>query len=164
MSTSELRRGPGWWMDLEGQWNPPEEWPEATPPLPGWTRSNDGLWSQPSFVRDLHDDSNHSTAVAPKQSTTKRPVLDIGSSSIPSLDSLKDNAEVQTVPERRIADDRRAGPTKAESVLTFGDAIAHVPLADDRHRVRRQAVMSATLAAVTASMLAAGLVLLLLLL
>jgi hypothetical protein len=164
MSTSELRRGPGWWMDLEGQWNPPEEWPEATPPLPGWTRGHDGLWSQPAFIENLHKDNDGSTAGKLTQSTTKRPVLDIGMSSIPSLDSLKHDAEVQKVPERRVAEDRRTAPTKAENVLTFGDAIAHMPLVDDRDRVWRRAIMSATLAAVTASMLAAGLVLLLLLL
>ena len=39
-----LRRGPGWWMDPEGNWNPPELWPESTPPLPGWVRDADGRW------------------------------------------------------------------------------------------------------------------------
>ena len=44
MSASDVRRGPGWWMDLEGGWNPPETWPEPSPPLPGWIRSVDGRW------------------------------------------------------------------------------------------------------------------------
>ena len=48
--TSETRRGPGWWMDLEGVWNPPELWPESTPPLDGWVRGDDGRWSPPTEV------------------------------------------------------------------------------------------------------------------
>ena len=47
MSASDLRRGPGWWMDLDGEWNPPELWPESSPPLPGWNRSDDGTWIAP---------------------------------------------------------------------------------------------------------------------
>lgn len=48
MSASDTRRGPGWWMDLDGDWNPPEEWPESTPPLPGWTQTGDGRWEPPT--------------------------------------------------------------------------------------------------------------------
>lgn len=47
MSASDVRRGPGWWMDLEGGWNPPETWPEPTPPLPGWIRTVHGHWAPP---------------------------------------------------------------------------------------------------------------------
>ena len=50
MSASEVRQGPGWWMDSDGSWNPPETWPESTPPLPGWVRSTNGLWSKPRVV------------------------------------------------------------------------------------------------------------------
>ncbi len=150
-------------MDLEGQWNPPEEWPEASPPLPGWKRDDDGLWMEPSVVDDHHEESDGSTTDDPTQSEATRPVLDLGVSSIPSLDSLKDDAVVQLVPERRVADDRRTQPTTAESVLTFSEATANFTTIDDI-RDRRQAIMAASLAAVTASMLAAGLVLLLLLL
>jgi len=35
-------------MDLDGQWKPPQLWPESTPPLPGWLRSADGRWFSPS--------------------------------------------------------------------------------------------------------------------
>ncbi len=42
-----LRRGPGWWMDPEGNWNPPEIWPESTPPLPDWVRDAEGRWHAP---------------------------------------------------------------------------------------------------------------------
>ncbi|NNC79434.1 MAG: hypothetical protein HKN94_04700 [Acidimicrobiales bacterium] len=51
MSIDELRRGPGWWMDREGVWNPPELWPESAPPLPGWTRNVDGRWMEPMPLR-----------------------------------------------------------------------------------------------------------------
>ena len=50
MSTSETRQGPGWWMDPAGGWKPPEQWPESTPPIPGWVRSSNGLWSEPHAV------------------------------------------------------------------------------------------------------------------
>lgn len=42
-----LRRGPGWWMDPDGNWNPPEAWPESTPPLPDWVRDENGRWHAP---------------------------------------------------------------------------------------------------------------------
>lgn len=178
MSTSELRRGPGWWMDLEGQWKPPEEWPEATPPLPGWTRGNDGKWFQPPFAENLLDE----TADAPQherttsdESTTgvasaTRPVPDLGASSVPPLDSLigeqpgpNEPFDPKIHPQRRVTPDRRAAPTKKESVFTFAEGTANLPVFDDGSRHRRQALTAAMLAAVTASMLAAGLVLLLLL-
>ncbi len=37
-------------MDLDGKWNPPEVWPEADPPLPGWLRGEDGRWHAPAVV------------------------------------------------------------------------------------------------------------------
>ena len=42
-----LRGGAGWWMDLDGVWRPPEQWPEDTPPLDGWERGVDGRWCPP---------------------------------------------------------------------------------------------------------------------
>ena len=50
MAASETRDGPGWWMDSTGGWNPPENWPESTPPLPGWIRGTNGLWSAPDMI------------------------------------------------------------------------------------------------------------------
>jgi len=35
-------------MDVEGVWNPPELWPESSPPLPGWTRDERGHWREPA--------------------------------------------------------------------------------------------------------------------
>lgn len=37
-------------MDLDGSWNPPESWPESSPPLPGWVRADDGKWQSPVDV------------------------------------------------------------------------------------------------------------------
>ena len=42
-------------MDPEGAWNPPELWPESSPPLPGWVRGADGRWSAPSEIQILPD-------------------------------------------------------------------------------------------------------------
>ena len=80
MSTSELRRGPGWWMDLDGQWNPPELWPEASPPLPGWIRAADGNWHAPA----TDDDSAVQTAPVSNDQTNAIASLD---ASAPAVDS-----------------------------------------------------------------------------
>lgn len=53
MAMSETREGPGWWMAPDGGWNPPEMWPEATPPLPGWVRLGNGRWSAPDKAVDV---------------------------------------------------------------------------------------------------------------
>jgi hypothetical protein len=41
------RGGPGWWLDLDGTWRAPTEWPEDSPPIEGWTRASDGRWKPP---------------------------------------------------------------------------------------------------------------------
>lgn len=41
------RGGAGWWMDPDGVWQPPEAWPEDTPPVDGWERGIDGRWAAP---------------------------------------------------------------------------------------------------------------------
>ena len=55
MAKSELpqkpnqRGGPGWWMDREGAWRSPADWPEDTPPLDGWHRDPEtGKWHPPA--------------------------------------------------------------------------------------------------------------------
>ena len=45
------RGGVGWWMDLDGVWRPPQEWPEDTPPVDGWRRHEDGSWHPPETER-----------------------------------------------------------------------------------------------------------------
>lgn len=42
-------------MALDGGWNPPELWPESTPPLPGWVRGVDGRWSAPVAPAPIAD-------------------------------------------------------------------------------------------------------------
>lgn len=59
MAVSHTREGPGWWMDRDGGWNPPELWPESTPPLPGWVLQPNGRWEAPIEV------DPHTTEVAP---------------------------------------------------------------------------------------------------
>lgn len=46
------RDGPGWWMDTDGQWRPPTEWPEDYPPIMGWNRLADGSWAAPEQVSE----------------------------------------------------------------------------------------------------------------
>lgn len=42
-------------MDRDGGWNPPELWPETTPPLPGWVRNEKGRWEAPVEIVDDSD-------------------------------------------------------------------------------------------------------------
>jgi hypothetical protein len=158
-------------MDLEGQWNPPEEWPESNPPLPGWTRGADGLWTQPGEVDgDVTDvattktNGDLRTDGAPAKLTI-RPIPDITAATVPPLESLTAPAVFDTKldaehsPHRQVPD--RSKTTKAG--LSFSDTTADL-YKPDEERDRREALTAAILAAMTASMFAAGLVLLLLLL
>jgi len=64
-------------MDSDGTWRPPHEWPEDTPPLPGWTRDEGGVWSAPS----------KSTAVRPATRWTRaeqQPTLEVTEGARPS--------------------------------------------------------------------------------
>lgn len=45
------RGGVGWWMDLEGQWRPPSEWPHDSAPVEGWERDASGSWAPPVELR-----------------------------------------------------------------------------------------------------------------
>ena len=180
MSTSELRRGPGWWMDLEGQWNPPEEWPESSPPLPGWIRGADGLWTEPAEVdydeaAEVADDAESATKTNGDVRTNGapaglaiRPIPDIAPVAVPPLESLTapsvfgTDLDLEHPPHRQVA----SGPIIINKVgLSFSETMADVSIPEvDLDRDRRRAVTAAFLAAITASMFAAGLVLLLLLL
>jgi hypothetical protein len=166
MSTSELRRGPGWWMDLEGQWNPPEEWPESNPPLPGWVRDPDGSWCEPAISdADLEPPLYETDSVA--AGLTGRPIPELKTpTTIPPLHSLNDepNATLTYPGNIEHPRHRRVARATSSAVLSFSEATADLAVFDDDVRLRRRAITGALLAAVTASMLAAGLVLLLLLL
>jgi hypothetical protein len=174
MSTSELRRGPGWWMDLEGQWNPPEEWPESSPPLPGWIRGADGLWTEPAEVDDNKAESTIRTNgdVRTNGAPTGlgiRPMPDVAPATVPPLESLTSPAvfgtglDVDHPPHRQVA----GGPITSKVGLSFSETTADVYKPDPEpypDRDRRRATTAALLAAITASMFATGLILLLLLL
>lgn len=148
MSTSELRRGPGWWMDLNGQWNPPESWPESSPPLPGWTRDASGKWSEPASTDALADHGGPEL-VTP----ATRPVPE----SAPTIPPLPNIAQA-VAPEFEWAE------LPTEPMLGFADAQAEPRPDDAADRSRKRATNAAILAAVTAVMIAAGVVVLLALL
>lgn len=172
MSTSELRRGPGWWMDLDGQWKPPEEWPESSPPLPGWIRDADGRWCEPAPSDSEMVDTDESVPLGrPIPEVSMPPEVPVPN--IPTLDSLANPPlEPPAVPRISVPTTRTRppgtnpgdGPASAQSSLTFSESAASAPVFDSDLRERREAASAALLAAVTASMVAAGLVLLLLLL
>lgn len=172
MSTSELRRGPGWWMDLDGQWKPPEEWPESSPPLPGWVRDAEGRWSEPALsAPKIAEPAEEVALTRPIPEVSMPPEVQIPK--IPTLDSLrKPDPEASNVPREQLPVSRTGPPgtsptgvsSSRESSLTFSNSTANFGMFDDDLRDRREAASAALLAAVTASMVAAGLVLLLLLL
>jgi hypothetical protein len=165
-------------MDLEGQWNPPEEWPESSPPLPGWTRCVDGLWTEP-VEGAVEDDGDEVTDVAEATAKTNghlradgapaeltiRPIPDITPPTVPPLESLTAPAvfgtelDAEHPPDRQGAD----GSKTSKAGLSFSETTADL-YKPDEERDRRQALTAAILAAITASMFATGLVLLLLLL
>ena len=47
-----MRGGPGWWLDPDGVWRSPEDWPEDTPPIDGWVRQTNGVWKAPKVLGD----------------------------------------------------------------------------------------------------------------
>jgi len=58
------RRGAGWWMDLDGEWRTPEEWPQDYPPLDDWVRNQDGSWHAPTPVVAAAEDPASAVLVA----------------------------------------------------------------------------------------------------
>jgi len=61
MATNELptkgnkRGGAGWWMDLDGVWRSPEDWPGDNPPADGWVRGSQTRWSPPDDIEIIED-------------------------------------------------------------------------------------------------------------
>ncbi len=49
------RGGPGWWMDLDGVWRGPEEWPEDYPPIDGWVLNDLDQWCSPGESEGMTD-------------------------------------------------------------------------------------------------------------
>ena len=119
--TSEIRQGPGWWMDLEGMWNPPETWPESSPPLPGWVRGPDGKWSAPTAV---------TPAPVPDASTLN--MFDL-SKQPPILDLTDDAVEGRSVSAGAPETPNEATSGSAERTKGFGFAdtpVNNAPVGD----------------------------------
>lgn len=175
MSTSELRRGPGWWMDLDGSWNPPESWPESSPPLPGWIRSADGTWHEPTgtattLVETKVDDvqqlaGSDAAQVEDVAVPTQRPVPDTGADSGP-VDATTPAAAIEDVNQApvELPPVEIAPPTQKPvpaPTLQFSDMEAVVQPTIDEARLVRRAIRAAIIAGVLAAMIGIGLALLL---
>jgi len=135
-------------MDLDGQWNPPESWPESSPPLSGWTRDSAGVWRAPTTAQ--LDDTLEGAAVP-----TARPVPEGSTASedaraIPPLPTISEPEASPLLPS-----------AKAESSLRFAAAQAAPRPDEAAEQMMRRAMNAAIIAAVTATMLAAGIVVLL---
>lgn len=51
------RGGAGWWMDEQGRWRDPQDWPGNEPPVTGWVRSDSGAWCPPvELIEDREAD------------------------------------------------------------------------------------------------------------
>ena len=161
MSTSELRRGPGWWMDLDGQWNPPELWPEASPPLPGWIRAADGNWHAPA----TDDDSAVQTTPVSNDQTNAIASLD---TSAPAVDSTPQQRPVpETMRYMRPAAAQSSEPEMPAPKslnLEFSEVEFFVQPEFDEERMRKRAIVAALVSAVLAIAIAAIIVTLLALL
>ena len=128
-------------MGLDGEWKPPQDWPESTPPLPGWVRGPDGRWTDAPVVDDI-------TVVDSEDDIT---VVD---------------DDIEVIDDGRAAQDD-VPPTKPKSPglgLTYSTEPVAVPMANDADgRMPRRALIAAVSAAVIAVMLGTGIVLLILL-
>lgn len=106
MATSETRKGPGWWMALDGGWNPPELWPESTPPLPGWVRGVNGRWSAPTEPAPVVDAGTldltmGSVATPPTIDLRKVDANESSVSNAPAMPNAIGGAHVDGVDHRR---------------------------------------------------------------
>ena len=137
-----LRRGPGWWMDPEGNWNPPELWPESTPPLPGWVRDADGRW--------------HASDDPPPAALTVVPELDAEPASSADDTSVPEAevAAAATAPARAsVRPPRTAASLSYAAYTKLEPTEAPAPLGVTLKR----ALFAALGAAITAAMIGAGL-------
>ena len=134
-------------MDLDGQWNPPESWPESSPPLPGWVRDSSGMWSAPT-TGDLEDTVVPTTRPVPEGSPVDQ------APSIPNLPNIHEPEQAPSKPAKKTV----------EPSLRFAETQASPQPDEEAARMMRRATNAAIIAAVTASMLAAGIVVILALL
>lgn len=169
-------------MDVEGQWQPPENWPESSPPLPGWVRTADGTWTAPTIPPPAAPDSppltqsNGRPVAEPPRVTTARPQSvapdhNPATSKAPDQPNPVDKPPADKEPERETFSLQKeksvsARPDSVEEPrigLGFATDVEHIDtqaLEQDRNR---RAFIAAVTAAVIAGMLGAGIVLLILL-
>lgn len=142
-------------MDLDGQWNPPEQWPESTPPLPGWVRASDGSWGPPSL-----GEATDSETLAASGSTPPIPEAPANPEATPGEKAF---ASYEPSPISPVQP-QVARPDKHGLGLSFSEATAHYDETQDLQKARRRAWLAAFAAACLAAVLAGGIVVLLLLL
>ena len=134
-------------MDLDGQWNPPESWPESSPPLPGWRRASDGSWAPPI---PTPESVSEDFAVAEPDTDdvglpAERPEPDVGR---PAL-TMPPGTSPRHVPpsaSRELTSD--SGPRTP--TLQFSETEATLQPALDDRQLRSSAIMSVGLMAVLA--------------
>ena len=159
-------------MDLTGSWNPPESWPESSPPLPGWERLPNGSWHNPHAEDPEADAASTQPDTADAQ---RRPVPDTPTASIPSLDTLSgDHEQPSAEPARERAQADSVATTPATNVdagvaarkptpaLQFATTEAiYVVSPVDEAQLRRRAIGAAIVSALLTVMIGGGLVVLL---
>lgn len=111
MAVSGTRRGPGWWMDRDGGWNPPELWPETTPPLPGWVRNENGRWEAPMEVVEDPDGKR---------------VIDLTASK-PSSPAAVRTPKISPVPLKHVVVPEETGAPKQPSAETPNLSLGFAP-------------------------------------
>ena len=134
-------------MDLDGQWKPPQEWPESTPPLPGWIRNADGMWSNEA----LQNLPNTETEIREPTVEMNLEVVDLTEpTTAPAVATPSPAATPSVTPD-------------APRLSYSHDAIASDHIVQDHPALPRRALTAAVTAAIIAVMLGAGIVLLILL-
>lgn len=139
-------------MDLDGEWKPPQEWPESTPPLPGWTRNADGLWT--------NQEIEEVQAAATTEDAARADVnIDLTALEADLIDPFEaDRANALAAVEAV------SKPTVGLGLSYSTDAVATPhDLSNAAPNHSRSAVLAAVGAATIACMLGAGIVLLILL-
>ena len=161
-------------MDLNGSWNPPESWPESSPPLPGWERLPDGSWYNPH----ANEDSSSGTSLDEADASQQRPVPDTPIATIPSLDTLSGDHETtrsQPTNDSQAASDSSSAPrdkaAKPEKVTAKKTSVAPLQFAETEAnyvepsitiaQLQKKAILAALGAAILVLMIGGGIVILL---
>ena len=128
------RRGPGWWMDGEGVWREPADWPGDSPPISGWVKGEDEKWSAPpelplvvpvAYSNDAGDTSVARQAPVPKtkskdtKSKGKEATHKFRKSEVKASPDLKTGRRSAGRPKRSLQ-----GQADVRAMLVVGSAIA----------------------------------------